>query len=56
MAVWQTFSLAAGLPVGIQLIGRPWDEAGLLYAAQVIEDARKEHMRFPMISVDLMKG
>ncbi|WP_026379124.1 Asp-tRNA(Asn)/Glu-tRNA(Gln) amidotransferase subunit GatA [Afifella pfennigii] len=28
-----------GLPLGLQLIGRPFDEAGLFKAAQIIEDA-----------------
>ena len=30
---------AQGLPLGLQLIGRPFDEATLVRAAQVIEDA-----------------
>jgi aspartyl-tRNA(Asn)/glutamyl-tRNA(Gln) amidotransferase subunit A len=30
---------AAGLPLGLQLIGRPFDEEGLFSLAQVIEDA-----------------
>ncbi len=29
---------AAGLPLGLQLIGRPWEEGEMLAAAQVIED------------------
>jgi aspartyl-tRNA(Asn)/glutamyl-tRNA(Gln) amidotransferase subunit A len=29
----------AGLPLGLQLIGRPFDESTLLCAGQVIEDA-----------------
>ena len=28
---------AKGLPMGLQLIGRPWDEAGLLNHAYVLE-------------------
>ena len=28
-----------GLPMGLQLIGRPWDEAGLLNHAYVLERA-----------------
>ena len=30
---------AKGLPLGLQLIGRPWDEAGLLNHAYVLEQA-----------------
>ena len=30
---------AKGLPLGLQLIGRPWDEAGLLNHAYVLERA-----------------
>ncbi|MGN0934004.1 Asp-tRNA(Asn)/Glu-tRNA(Gln) amidotransferase subunit GatA [Falsigemmobacter intermedius] len=30
---------ASGLPLGLQLIGRPWDEAGLLNHAYVLEKA-----------------
>ncbi|MGP3695833.1 Asp-tRNA(Asn)/Glu-tRNA(Gln) amidotransferase subunit GatA [Rhodobacter sp. NSM] len=30
---------ARGLPLGLQLIGRPWDEAGLLNHAHVLEQA-----------------
>ncbi len=30
---------AQGLPLGLQLIGRPWEEGALLKTAQVIEDA-----------------
>jgi aspartyl-tRNA(Asn)/glutamyl-tRNA(Gln) amidotransferase subunit A len=30
---------AQGLPLGLQLIGRPWDEAGLLNHAHVLESA-----------------
>jgi aspartyl-tRNA(Asn)/glutamyl-tRNA(Gln) amidotransferase subunit A len=28
---------AAGLPLGLQLVGRPWDEATVLRAAWVVE-------------------
>jgi aspartyl-tRNA(Asn)/glutamyl-tRNA(Gln) amidotransferase subunit A len=31
---------SAGLPLSIQLVGRPWDEATVLRAAQAVEDAQ----------------
>jgi len=36
-----------GLPIGLQLIGRPWDEATLLRAAYAYEQATPWHERFP---------
>jgi aspartyl-tRNA(Asn)/glutamyl-tRNA(Gln) amidotransferase subunit A len=30
----------AGLPLSIQLVGRPWDEATVLRAAQAVEAAK----------------
>jgi aspartyl-tRNA(Asn)/glutamyl-tRNA(Gln) amidotransferase subunit A len=32
--------LSEGLPVGLQIAGRPWDEAMLLRIAAVVEDTR----------------
>jgi aspartyl-tRNA(Asn)/glutamyl-tRNA(Gln) amidotransferase subunit A len=37
----------AGLPLGIQLIGRHWGEARLLQIAQAYEDATDWHNRHP---------
>jgi len=31
---------AGGLPIGLQLVGRPWDEATVLRAARIVEAAR----------------
>jgi aspartyl-tRNA(Asn)/glutamyl-tRNA(Gln) amidotransferase subunit A len=36
-----------GLPLGIQLIGRPWDEATVLRAARVVERDGPWQGRFP---------
>jgi aspartyl-tRNA(Asn)/glutamyl-tRNA(Gln) amidotransferase subunit A len=36
---------ASGLPLGLQLIGKPFDEGTLFRAAQVIEDSAG---RFPV--------
>jgi aspartyl-tRNA(Asn)/glutamyl-tRNA(Gln) amidotransferase subunit A len=40
---------SSGLPVGLQLIGRPWAEAGVLAAAYAYEQATTWHMRRPPI-------
>ncbi len=40
-----------GLPVGLQLIGRRWDEATVLRAAYAYEQATEWHGRFPSDSV-----
>lgn len=31
----------AGMPIGLQLIGRPWAEAELLFAGSVAQQAQK---------------
>ena len=46
----------AGLPIGFQMIGRPWDEASLMYAASVIEAAVKEDLRLPAIFYDVLSS
>ena len=37
----------AGLPIGLQLIGRPWAEADLLFAGSVVEQARQADIAMP---------
>jgi aspartyl-tRNA(Asn)/glutamyl-tRNA(Gln) amidotransferase subunit A len=37
----------AGLPVGLQLVARPWGEAALLRAGQAYEQATEWHTRWP---------
>jgi aspartyl-tRNA(Asn)/glutamyl-tRNA(Gln) amidotransferase subunit A len=39
----------AGLPIGLQLAGRPFDEALVLRAAQAYEQATQWHTRIPQI-------
>lgn len=41
---------AGGLPIGLQLIGRPWDEAGVLAAAHAYEAATPWHTRRPALA------
>ncbi len=36
-----------GLPIGLQIVGRPFDDAGVLRAAQAFETAFPEHHRHP---------
>ncbi|HCV22779.1 MAG TPA: Asp-tRNA(Asn)/Glu-tRNA(Gln) amidotransferase GatCAB subunit A, partial [Candidatus Latescibacteria bacterium] len=36
-----------GLPIGLQLIAKPWEEARLLRLAQAYESATQWHHRFP---------
>jgi Asp-tRNA(Asn)/Glu-tRNA(Gln) amidotransferase A subunit family amidase len=44
---------AAGLPIGLQLMGRAWDEALLLRAARLLEP-QIDHRR-PTTYVDLLE-
>jgi aspartyl-tRNA(Asn)/glutamyl-tRNA(Gln) amidotransferase subunit A len=37
----------AGLPLGLQILGRRWDEAGLLRIAHAYEQATEWHERKP---------
>jgi aspartyl-tRNA(Asn)/glutamyl-tRNA(Gln) amidotransferase subunit A len=41
---------ADGLPIGLQLIGRPFDDAGLLCAADAFEQSTDFHLRRPILS------
>jgi Asp-tRNA(Asn)/Glu-tRNA(Gln) amidotransferase A subunit family amidase len=36
-----------GLPIGLQMIARPWGEAALLRAAQAFEGVTGWHLRHP---------
>jgi aspartyl-tRNA(Asn)/glutamyl-tRNA(Gln) amidotransferase subunit A len=38
---------ATGLPIGLQLVARPWAEAALLSAGQAYEQATEWHTRRP---------
>jgi aspartyl-tRNA(Asn)/glutamyl-tRNA(Gln) amidotransferase subunit A len=38
-----------GLPVGLQIIGRPWDEKKVLSAAYAYEQATPWHLRHPLL-------
>lgn len=37
----------AGMPIGLQLIGRPWAEADLLFAGSVVQQAQQPHVAPP---------
>lgn len=47
---------SAGLPIGLQLMGRPWEEASLLYASSVLESAVEPLQRMPAVSYDLLSS
>ncbi len=57
LLVWSpalTALCCAGLPVGLQLIGKPWHEADVLHASAVIEGARADNMRPPQVFFDVL--
>ncbi|XP_078436975.1 fatty acid amide hydrolase-like [Wolffia australiana] len=45
-----------GLPIGLQLIGRPWEEATLLRAAAAIEELCLGRMNKPSSFYDVLQG
>jgi Asp-tRNA(Asn)/Glu-tRNA(Gln) amidotransferase A subunit family amidase len=50
----------AGLPVGLQFIGRPWSEATLLHLAYAMQEAaactnKQDCSRKPKVHFDLLK-
>ena len=47
-------SWCAGMPIGLQLMGRPWAEASLLYAGSVLEAAVRPLIRLPSVSYDVL--
>ena len=42
------------MPIGLQLMGRPWAEASLLYAGSVLEAAVRPLIKLPGISYDVL--
>lgn len=44
----------AGLPVGLQFIGRPWAEATLLHLAYATQQACTKDCRKPKVHFDLL--
>lgn len=45
-----------GLPIGLQLIGRPWNEATILRLASVIEELCGKPKKKPALYYDILKG
>jgi Asp-tRNA(Asn)/Glu-tRNA(Gln) amidotransferase A subunit family amidase len=46
---------AEGMPIGLQLIGRPYEEALLLHSASVVEVlCREQCRRLPAVSYDVL--
>lgn len=48
--------LFAGMPVGLQLMGKPWCEGSLLYAGSVLESAARPLFRMPKVCYDVLGG
>lgn len=46
---------AAGLPIGLQLMGQAWAEARLLTAGTVLEAAVRSRVHPPHILYDLLR-
>ena len=42
---------SAGLPVGVQLVGRPWEESAVLAAMIAVEDAARKAPGFPVTPI-----
>ncbi|KAK9810788.1 hypothetical protein WJX73_007357 [Symbiochloris irregularis] len=57
-AISVPISTAAGLPVGMQLIGQPWQEASLLYVSSALEAAvaLQSPRRMPKVMHHVFKG
>ncbi|KAF3683420.1 hypothetical protein FXO38_00775 [Capsicum annuum] len=45
-----------GLPIGMQLIGRPWSEASILRVAAAIEETCAGPKKKPVQFYDILKG
>ncbi|KAL9238509.1 hypothetical protein vseg_012920 [Gypsophila vaccaria] len=45
-----------GLPIGLQLLGRPWGEATILRLAHVIEELCNKPKKKPALFYDILKG
>ncbi|XP_031127238.1 fatty acid amide hydrolase-like isoform X1 [Ipomoea triloba] len=45
-----------GLPIGLQLIGRPWGEATIMQLAAAVEEICPETKKKPAIFYDILKG
>jgi Asp-tRNA(Asn)/Glu-tRNA(Gln) amidotransferase A subunit family amidase len=44
------------MPIGLQLMGRPWGEASLLYAGSVLESAVAPLLKLPRHRYDVLHG
>ncbi|RVX10350.1 Fatty acid amide hydrolase [Vitis vinifera] len=44
-----------GLPIGLQLIGRPWGEASILRLASAVEELCREPKKKPAQFYDILK-
>lgn len=44
------------MPIGLQIMGRPWGEAALLHAGSVIEAVLGPNMKLPQVYYDVLYG
>ncbi len=49
-------AVRTGMPIGLQLMGRPWGEASLLYAGSVLESAVAPLLKLPRHRYDVLHG
>lgn len=51
--MWYFFS---GMPIGLQIMGKPWGEAALLHAGSVLEAVLGPKMKLPQVHFDVLYG
>ena len=52
----RVFVLYAGMPIGLQIMGKPGGEAALLHASSVLEAVIGSKMKLPQVHYDVLYG